>query len=114
MKKAKEEIKDFFKLSRLLIENPKLAEAMPNEIFIPSGVKVSEILSEKRAELLSLIAKHPNKTINELSEETNRKKEAISRDISLLKKYNLIEIEKRGRQKQIKTSIKYVLIPISN
>ena len=114
MKKTRDEIKDFFKFSRLLIENPKLAETMPSEIFIPSGVKVSEILSEKRAELLSLIAKHPNKTINELSEETNRKKEAISRDINILKKHNLVRINKKGRQKQVKTSIKYVLIPISS
>ncbi len=114
MKKAKEEIKDFFKLGRKIIENPELAETMPSEIFIPSGVKISEILSEKRIELLSLIAKQPNKTINELSKATKRKKEAISRDIKFLKKHNLVETKKRGREKQVKTSIKYVLIPISN
>ncbi len=47
-----------------------------------------------------------------MSEELKRKKEAISRDISLLREHDLITVRQRGREKGIEVSAGHIVIPL--
>jgi predicted transcriptional regulator len=72
----------------------------------------NSLISPRRIELLSFILKNPDRTVTQLANELKRKKEAISRDLSLFEKHGLIHVEKRGREKGIHPKVKHIMISL--
>jgi predicted transcriptional regulator len=70
------------------------------------------LLTPKRLELLQFIATNPGKSITQLSQQLKRKKEAISRDISLLRQHDLVTVRRRGREKGVEVSAGHIVIPL--
>ena len=107
------ELDDSFRLGMFLIDHPEIIKKLPDNIYIPAGVKIGKILSPKRLELLAMINENQGVNVTGLAKKLKRKKEAVSRDLSILEKHNLVITEKKGKEKEVKTRIKYVIVPIS-
>ncbi len=82
-----------------VFESPSRARPDSHTLYLKNGDELYEILSSKRLELLMHIIKHQaeKNTISGLAEKLGRKQEAVSRDASILAKYNII---KKIREKQ--------------
>ncbi len=66
------------------------------EINIKAGV-VSKILSEERIRLLKEI--NGRDCVSVISKRLDRRIEHVSRDLAILKRYEIIDFEKKGREK---------------
>ena len=74
-----------------------------NMLYLDTYDEVSELLSPKNIELLRMITSFSSEnSVGELSKKSNRKQEAISRDIKKLRKNGFIETHKE-KQKTIVT-----------
>ncbi len=60
-------------------------------IYLPDAKIFSKIFSPKRIELLRAIRENPELGVSELAELLGRKQEAVSRDISFLRAWGVIE-----------------------
>jgi len=82
----KRELKEVF-------DHPEKSKKNTHTLFLDTSEDLYEILSPKRLELLRYIIEHQTekKTISEIADELKRKQEAVSRDATLLTKYNLIQ-----------------------
>lgn len=94
------------------LDNP---EILPDELTI---IKLSEeekrkILTPKRLELIRTIKKEKPKSIKELARKVERPREAVSRDLRILKTYGLLKLVQKGRRKIPKTQKEGVLIPLT-
>lgn len=73
-----------------------------NALYLKSFEQLHELLSPKKLDLLLYLMDVPQKkipkTISEVAGDLGRKQEAISRDISHLKKLELIELKKEGQK----------------
>ncbi len=58
-----------------------------------------QVVTEKRVELIELIAKHNPHSIQEIANMSNRQKQAVDRDIKILEKYGVIELIPEGRNR---------------
>lgn len=67
-------------------------------IFVRNAKTISKILSEKRLELMRAIKEHPNYNVTMLANLLKRKQEAVSRDLSVLKRFGLVELEKTAKE----------------
>lgn len=59
---------------------------------------VSRVFTRKRAEVLKTIKGKKPKTIKELAKILNRKVQAVDRDVKALEAYELIRLERSGRE----------------
>lgn len=55
------------------------------------------IFTKKRIELLDLINLYEPMSVQELSDISNRTKQAVDRDLKLLEQFDVIKLEKRGK-----------------
>lgn len=71
---------------------------IPNNsiVFLDSKTLI-EVFTNKRAELLDYIKKYHPQSVQKLANITRRKKQAVTRDLKILEKNNLITLEKKGR-----------------
>jgi len=79
-------------------------------VFVKDAKTISRMLSEKRLELMRAIKKHPDYNVTMLANLLKRKQEAISRDLGILKRFGLIELEKTA--KEVKPEIKSTRVMI--
>ena len=76
-----------------VFDHPERSKKNTHTLFLDNSEDLYEILSPKRLELLRYIIKHhaERQTISEIADELKRKQEAVSRDATLLTKYNIIQ-----------------------
>ncbi len=93
------------KLGTMEDMNKEVIEAMRKEkgtnkhvIYIPDFSVLSKILSPKRLELLKTIKDNPGMGVNDLAKLLKRKREAVSRDISFLRHWHIIDTEYQNRK----------------
>jgi len=91
-------------------KNIKLAK---NAYYVDTYEEVSKLLSPKNLELLKLIASLSEwRSVGEIAKKSNRKQEAISRDIKKLKKNGFIETKKEGRKTIVTPKYSKIIIEI--
>jgi len=71
---------------------------LPNDalVFLDSE-SVVNIFTKKRLQLIRLINEHSPKSVQELANIAQRQKQAVDRDLKLLEQYEIIELERVGR-----------------
>ncbi|NMA44898.1 MAG: hypothetical protein GX950_03760 [Candidatus Diapherotrites archaeon] len=96
--------------------NPKI-KANPNThtLYLKDVNEFYTLFSPQRMELLRILINTPNTefTINSLSKKLKRKQEAISRDTSLLEKYQLIKKTKVKQLVKVKPLYQTLSIDLS-
>ena len=55
------------------------------------------ILTKKRLELIEAIKVHHPQSVQELAKITKRAKQAITRDLKILERFEIVKLEKKGR-----------------
>lgn len=58
-----------------------------------------QVVTEKRVEIIELIAKQNPHSIQQIANMTGRQKQAVDRDIKILEKYGIVELVPEGRDK---------------
>lgn len=98
---------------REIMRDPSKGESGTHTIYLKRPEELYEILSPKRIELLMFALNYPHKprSITEVSRKTKRKQEAISRDVGVLTRHDLIEKIRKGRNALLKA--KYDTLEIS-
>lgn len=105
--------KNFAKEMSGIIEKPGLLDSYADHtIFIENPAVLASILTEKRLELLSALQKNHRLTVNDLARHLKRKREAVSRDIKVLKFHGFIITSKNGKNVIPSTEIEKIVIPI--
>lgn len=97
---------DFF--TKIQIEYPELS---PDKILIISEETVAKVLTPKRTELIKTIKEKKPKTIGELTKILKRPQEAISRDLTILHNYGILDFVRMGKTKIPKIEKPMLLIP---
>jgi len=96
-----------------LINNPKLLDALPQKVvfFDYDNIDVwTHLFTPKRMELLKIIHLKNPRSITELANLTNRKKENVHRDLELLQDYSLVKIKKHNHRAEPKVVKNAVII----
>lgn len=72
-----------------------------------------EVFTKKRLELIRLIDKVKPDSLQKLAELTNRKKQAINRDLRILERHEILKLEKKGRKVMPKLNKKIIMLPLT-
>lgn len=73
---------------------------VPNEALIFLDLHtLLQVVTEKRVEIIEIIAKHHPQSIQKIVNMTDRQKQAVDRDIKILEKYGIVELIPEGRDK---------------
>ena len=101
---------------REVFEHPERSKKNTHTLFLDTSEDLYEILSPRRLELLRYVIKHQTerRTISEIADELKRKQEAVSRDATLLTKYNLIQKIKDNQRVYLEALYKSLNIQLSN
>lgn len=104
-KYMEQDIKDLFDKDKVM--------SMPEKVlYVKDAEQLSRILTTKRIELLFQLDKPKN--IKEITKQTKRKQEAISRDVSSLENNRLVKKIKKGREIFVKKNVDKIEIDLSN
>jgi serine/threonine protein kinase/DNA-binding transcriptional ArsR family regulator len=76
-----------------------LAEAGYEDVLVLDQESAETVLTERRRELLALIEETDRLSVSELAAELDRQQSAVSRDLSVLYEYNVINFERDGQRK---------------
>ena len=74
--------------------------------------EMSQIFTKKRLELIRAVQSRKPKNATELSKKVNRKLSAVLRDLELLEKFRIVELEKKGKNIVPKITQKVLVIPL--
>jgi len=111
VKEAEIRIGGIEELKKAVSEDIKRPPAADKAIvFVRDAKTISRMLSEKRLELMRAIKEHPDYNVTMLANLLKRKQEAISRDLGILKRFGLVELEKTA--KEVKPEIKSTRVMI--
>lgn len=86
---------------------------IPNNsmIFLDSNDMI-EIFTKRRMELIRLIDQFHPKSIQILADLTERKKQAVDRDLKILENHEIIQLEKNGRTVSPKIEKKFLVLDL--
>jgi len=70
---------------------------IPNNALVVDFDATLNIFTKKRIELIDIINIYAPTSIQELANISNRTKQAVDRDLKLLERFGVIELEKRGK-----------------
>ena len=86
-------------LMKAIYNNPALFEILPEMAFFDcTNTTWSNIFTPKRLELLRLIKQKNPRNISELALLAKRNNENVYRDLKELEKFDLVHLEKNGRE----------------
>ena len=86
---------------------------IPNDSIILDPDILIEIFTKKRLELIRFINQYSPKSIQELANLTNRKKQAVDRDLKILERHELIKLEKAGKTIIPKIEKKFLVLGLT-
>lgn len=87
---------------------------IPNDAVIYSDSRsITEIFTKKRMELIDNISENNPRSIQQLADLTNRKKQAVFRDLKILERHDLVELEKSGRTISPKIRKRFLIFGLS-
>jgi predicted transcriptional regulator len=76
-----------------------LAKAGFEDVFVLDAESASEVLTEKRRELLRQLRTTDVRSVYSLAESLGRDRTAVSRDLGLLAEHDLVTLEREGTRK---------------
>ena len=79
-----------------------------------SDEEMTQVFTKKRLELIRLIQKKKPKNATKLSELTDRQLSAVMRDLELLEKFHIVELEKKGKNIVPKVTKELLILPLVN
>ncbi|MBI4044638.1 MAG: hypothetical protein HY392_02935 [Candidatus Diapherotrites archaeon] len=79
-----------------------------------SDDEITRVFTKKRLELVRLIQAKKPKNATKLSELTGRQLSAVLRDLKLLEKFRIIELEKKGKNILPKVTKEILILPLVN
>jgi len=99
-----------------IIRDPSKGRPGTHTVYLKSADELYDLLSPKKMEMLIAMVNYPSKTrtVNDVSNQTGRKQEAISRDASALTKHKLIEKIRKGRNTLLKAKYDTIEICLAN
>lgn len=77
-----------------------------------SDKEMTQIFTKKRLELVRLIQTKKPKNATKLSELTRRRLSAVLRDLELLEKFHIVELEKKGKNIVPKVTKEVLILPL--
>ncbi len=86
---------------------------IPNDSIILDPDILIEIFTKKRLELIRFINQYSPKSMQELANLTNRKKQAVDRDLKILERHELIKLEKAGKTIIPKIEKKFLVLGLT-
>jgi predicted transcriptional regulator len=92
------------------VAKSKASELNQRILYVKDAKQLASILSSERMSLLFDLKK--SKNVSELTKQTGRKQEAISRDATILESAGLITKTKKGRKTFLKTRVKKIEIDL--
>jgi predicted transcriptional regulator len=102
---------------RKVFKNPSLLKSNTHAIYFKNWADLLDALSPKKMHLLQKLLNYTNKkkplNIQSLSKKTNRKQEAVSRDIRILEQNGLIIKNKKGKNVFPTLTAKEIVIKLS-
>ena len=102
---------DYWGDIKKIIEKPGSAKKEHKDaVYVKSLKQLSSILSSKRMTIFQYLSQHREQTIGEIAQKLDRKQEAVSRDIHLLKNYGLVKLRKRGTKVYPKATGKRLVV----
>lgn len=87
-------------------------ETASHTIYVKSIPHLCSILSARKLSLMAFIAEHAGANVGKISVGLNRKKEAVSRDLRILREAGLVKLKKKGRDVCPEVACDYLKIPI--
>ncbi|MFH1751613.1 MAG: hypothetical protein ABH821_01595 [archaeon] len=92
-------------------ENP---EKYPNNALLLSlsEEEVTQLFTKKRLELINVIKAKKPKTVTDLSNLVHRKLSAVLRDLELMEKLNIVELQRKGRTVTPIVQKKVLILPL--
>ena len=72
-----------------------------------------EVFTKKRLELIKLIDREKPNSLQDLVKLTDRKKQAINRDLRILETHEVVKFEKKGREVIPKLNKKVIMLPLT-
>jgi len=105
-------IKMFGKMVEEAIKNP---ESAPDKVIVISltDEEKNRILTPERLKLMRIIKEKKPKSVNELAKLVDRRMDAVSRDLKILKFYGFLELIQSGKQKIPKMKKETLLISLA-
>ncbi len=70
---------------------------LPKNALVTDMESTLSIMTKKRLELINAINFYQPNSVQELAEITNRAKQAVDRDLKILERFEVIKLEKEGR-----------------
>lgn len=106
---------NFRKDLREIFKNPRKGNTGANTIYLESWEKLAEALSPQRMFLLQKMLEYADQQldVNALAARTNRKQEAVSRDLTALGKNGLITKTRKGKNVYPKLITKEIVIQLA-
>jgi len=108
MEKKFETTKAFFE------EVWKDPKAFPDKaVILPiEKVKITEVFTKKRIEIIKVIRKHQELSVTEIAKITHRKLTAVIRDLKILAELGIVQTEKQGRVVRATVNAKVLILPL--
>lgn len=105
--------KELEKLLLKIIKNPEIMDVLPKNMYLSANIPASKIFTDERLRLIKTVKKKPNITVTELAKKLKRTPQAVSRDLKILAKYNLIDLKKEGRKIRSEVKYSWIVYPVS-
>ncbi len=86
---------------------------LPNNSLIIDNDDFKEFFTTKRLELIDLIRKEKPPSIVVMAKMTGRTKQAVDRDIKILERLDIINLEKNGRTKTPKIKTPFLIMDLT-
>jgi predicted transcriptional regulator len=87
-----------------------LAKEGFEDVYILDAGSAAEVLTPKRRELLSRLVEDDVRSVRSLAEDVDRDKGAVSHDLELLARHDLVTFERNGKRKVPKAKHQTVVV----
>ena len=106
---------DMVKDAKNIWDNPRAANWGTYTIYVKNFDEVSKLLTPKRLHLLYEMVRDVERlTVCELAEKTNRKQEAVSRDLSALAEHHLVRKTRHKQATYVEAPFRQIVIEFAN
>jgi predicted transcriptional regulator len=103
-------------LRRIFSKGCDLSKEPKNTLYLNSFEQLHELLSPKKMDLLKYLIEYnpkcPASSVSDLAKKTNRKQEAISRDLIQLRKLGLIKEKKEKQSVLVSAPFRKLIIEV--
>lgn len=97
-------------LNYLIEEAPEIEKCQV--VFVMDKDELGSIITKRRLELLDIISEKRPATVKELAAVAGREVSAVDRDLKILERYNIVRLERKGREVTPVVVKKAIVLPL--